>query len=193
MRLACLIAAMLISVPAVAQVSVTERTRTYLIDGRNAAEFAASMTKRGPYSRQHRQRVWATASRTMRYRVTGRRDGKSCRPGAVSVRMTIEYELPRLRDERRVSRAERTRWRRMLKLLTDHERTHGRFYRELAAKTHRTLTRLPGQRDCRRLERLADATVKKMSARNQKRNDDFDRGDRNRYRRMEQIYALRLR
>ena len=40
-------------------IKINEKTKFYRITGKTAAEFAISMSKRGPYSRQHGRRAWA--------------------------------------------------------------------------------------------------------------------------------------
>ena len=170
-------------------VRVSEATRFYAISGRTPADFAAAMSRNGPFSGQHRRRVWATASRTMRYRLDRRRQGGRCRVTRAEVTLKIDYTMPRLRG--RVAGAARTKWNRMYKILNRHERVHGRYYKDLAKQTQAALARIKPQRSCASLDTVAARIVQRLSRKNQALNDRFDRNDRRNYRRMERLYAAR--
>lgn len=174
---------------AVANVTVTERTKTYRVTGTTAAELARSMSKRGPYSKAHQSRAWATAARDLRFQIDRDFTNGRCRVTGAVVRMKITYTLPRLSRTARLSARERARWTRMTGLLEKHERVHGRFYKELASKTHRALLRVKPARTCRALDRSALAEVKRLSAEDTKRNQRFDQRDGRNYRRMNRIFS----
>lgn len=171
-------------------VSVTSSTRYYSIAGRSPAEFASEMSRRGPYSSAHRRRVWATAARTMRYQIERKRQGGRCRVTRAKVWMKIDYTLPKLR-KRGVRASARRSWSQMYKILSSHEKVHGRYYTQLARTTHSSLRRLRPMRSCRSLDVAAAKLVKRLSVQNQAINDRFDRTDQKNYRRMERIYSMR--
>lgn len=175
--------------PAFADVTVTERTKTYRVSGNTAAELARSMSKRGPYSRAHRARSWATAARDLRFQIDREFDNGQCRVTGADVRMKITYTMPRLSRTARLNERELSRWTRMTGLLEKHERVHGRFYRELAGKTHRALLRLKPTRSCSTLDKSALAEVKRLSAQDSERNQRFDRRDRRNYSRMNRLFS----
>lgn len=190
---AAALAAALTSVPTNAasrDVSITSSTRYYTIAGRSPPEFANEMSRRGPYSSQHRRRVWATAARTMRYQIERRRKGGRCRITRAKVWMKIDYTLPKLR-KRGVRASARRSWTKMYKILSSHEKVHGRYYTQLARTTHASLRKLRPARSCRSLDVAAARLVKRLSAQNQAINDRFDRTDQRNYRRMERIYSMR--
>ena len=170
-------------------VQVRQATRYYTIRGRSPAEFASSMSANGPFSGQHRRRVWATASRTMRYQLESQRVNGTCRVKRARVFMTIDYTMPRLRSK--VSTRSRTRWNQMYNILNRHEKVHGRYYKELAKQTQAALRRMRPARSCATLDRKAARIVQRLSIKNQRLNDRFDRTDRKNYRRMERLYAFR--
>ncbi len=172
-----------------AEVKVREKTSFYRITGKSTAEFAQSMSRRGPYSRQHRKRAWATASRDMSYQLTRTKTKNGCRVKAVKVRMKIIYRMPKPRSLSGVSQRERRKWTQLYKLLERHERTHGKFYRRFANETKRKLMRLRPARNCRQLDRKAAAVVKALSEADSLRNDRFDARDSKTYRRVERIYT----
>ncbi len=174
---------------AYAEVTVTERTKTYRVSGDTAAELARSMSKRGPYSRAHRSRSWATAARDLRFQIDRDFKNGQCRVTGADVRMKITYTLPRLSRSTRLNAREKSRWDRMTKLLEKHERVHGRLYRELAGKTHRALLKLKPARNCRALDKDALAEVKRLSAQDSERNQRFDRRDSRNYRRMNRLFS----
>ena len=171
-------------------VSITSATRYYAIAGRSPAEFANEMSRRGPYSAQHRRRVWATAARTMRYQIERKRKGNRCRITRAKVWMKIDYTLPKLRKAG-VRASARRSWSQMYKILSAHEKVHGRYYAQLARTTHASLRKLRAHRSCRSLDAAAARLVKRLSAQNQTINDRFDRTDQANYRRMERIYSMR--
>lgn len=174
---------------AAADLEIREETTHYRITGRTTAEFAVSMSRKGPYSRQHRRRAWATASRNMSYQITRERTERGCRVKRAKVRLKISYHMPKPTTLTRVSRRERTKWAKLYRLLDRHEKTHGRFYREFAKTTQRALRRLKPARTCRQLDRDADRLVKKLSDADSLRNDRFDARDRRTYRRVERIFG----
>ncbi len=184
-------AAILIAVSAVQaqSVKIKERTKFYSITGKTAPEFARAMTKRGPYSRQHRRRAWATAARSMTYQLTRQKTARGCKLVDAAVALKITYNLPKLRNERSLSARQRKKWRKMYALLEKHERVHGRFYKEFARDAHRKLLRLPTGSNCRALDRSAAKLVKRLSAKDSARNDRFDRNDGRNYSRMRRIYT----
>lgn len=170
-------------------VKVKEKTNFYSIRGSGAAEFAESMSRNGPFSFQHRSRAWATASRDMSYQLTHLRSKKRCRVKRARVRMTITYTMPKLKNLKNVSGSERRKWKRMYRLLDQHERVHGAYYRQLASKTQRALRRLKPQKTCKQLERQAKKLVESLSEQDRKRNQKFDARDGKNYRRMVRIYS----
>ena len=170
-------------------VQVRSATKYYSIGGSTPSQFAAQMSARGPFSGQHRKRVWATASRTMRYTLDRQRKGGTCRIARARVFMQINYTMPRLRSK--VSSRNRTRWNQMYKILNSHEKVHGRYYTQLAKKTQAALRNLRPSRSCAALDRKAARIVAKLSKQNQRINDRFDRTDQRNYRRMERLYAFR--
>ncbi len=184
----CLVAFLLSVQLAQAEVMVREKTNFYRITGKTTADFARSMSRRGPYSRQHRRRAWATASRDMSYQLTRTKTKTGCRIKAVKVRMKITYRMPKPASLSGVSRREQRKWARLYKLLERHERTHGKFYRRFANDTKRRLMRLRPARNCRKLDRKAAAVVKELSEADSRRNDRFDARDGKTYRRVERIY-----
>jgi len=170
-------------------VSVTSKTKFYKITGRSAREFAHSMSKKGPYSFQHRRRAWATASRDLTYQLVHQKRGQSCRIKNAKVTVKITYTMPQLRSKRGVSSRELKKWRRMYGLLDKHEKTHGRFFGQLAHRSQKALMRLKPAKTCRKLEKNALVLMKKLSAEDSKKNDRFDARDGRNYSRMTRIYT----
>lgn len=107
----------------------------------------------------------------------------------VRVKMTITYTMPKLSNASRLSKRERRKWNKMYALLNKHERTHGLYYKQLAKKVRSAVRKLKPSRNCRALEKRADAVIKKLSEQNKKRNQHFDDHDDRNYRRMERIYS----
>lgn len=170
-------------------VSITEKTRYYRISGKNAAEFALSMSRKGPYSRQHRRRAWATATRDMTYQLIHRKSKNRCRIKGAKVKLKITYEMPKLSSTKRVSKRQRRKWKNMYNLLNKHERTHGRYYRKFAKQVYASLLKMKPAKTCRALERNAARLVAKLGEDDKKRNQAFDVRDRRNYRNMERLYT----
>ena len=170
-------------------ISIKENTKFYRIRGKSAPEFALSMSKKGPYSRQHGRRAWATATRDMTYQLYHQKSKSRCSIKGVRVRMKITYQMPKLASTRGVSKRHRRNWQRMYALLNKHERTHGLYYKQFAKKVYAQLRRLKSERSCSALERSASKLVARLAKADKKRNVDFDRRDRRNYRTMERIYS----
>lgn len=181
----------LLASPVAAQTNslkISEKTKFYRIAGKTAAEFAISMSRKGPYSRQHRRRAWATATRDMTYQLFHQKSKNRCKVKAVRVKMLITYEMPKLSSTRGVSKRHRSRWTKMYALLNKHERTHGLYYRQFAQKVYASLRKLRPQSSCSKLERNAAAIVAKLGEEDKRRNVRFDNRDRRNYRSMERLY-----
>ncbi len=172
-----------------APIKVNEKNKFYTIQGKTAPEFAVAMSKRGPYSRQHRKRAWATASRDLTYQLVRKRDAKGCKITDVKVELDIVYTLPKLRNERAVSKRHRSKWRRMFNLLSKHEKVHGKLYKQFARNVRREILRMPRASSCRKLDRQAIKIVKTLSEKDSLANDRFDLKDRRNYSLMERIYT----
>ncbi len=167
---------------------ISERNKYYRINGKSAQDFALAMSRKGPYSRQHRRRAWATAGRELSFQLERRKSRGKCAVKRAKVSMEITYTLPKLRSKSRVPKRELKKWRLMLGLLKKHEQTHGRFYRELARKAQKSLRRLPTASSCRQLEQSALQLVRRLSEEDRVRNDRFDERDGRNYRRMSRLY-----
>ena len=168
--------------------SIVEKIEYYSISGKTAAELATSMSNNGPYSRQHRQRAWATARRDMSYQLTRQKFKKNCRVKSARVKMTIIYTMPKPRKIKRVPRRVRQKWAKMYSLLNRHERTHGLYYKQLAKKIHRSLSTMKPASNCRSLNKKAKQLVDIFIKRDTAKNNRFDEKDTRNYRRMERIY-----
>ena len=168
---------------------VSVKTKYYKITGRKAKDFALSMSKRGPYSRQHKRRAWATASRDLSYRLFHQKIRGKCRIKRADVTMKITYTMPKLTTRKGVSSREYKNWRRMYALLDKHEKVHGSYFKQLASKAHKRLNRLRPARNCRQLEKNALNLMKKLSDEDSRRNDRFDAKDTRNYSRMTKIYG----
>ncbi|MGI9366428.1 MAG: DUF922 domain-containing protein [Rhizobiaceae bacterium] len=168
---------------------LSEQTKHYSIKGKTAPQFAASMSRRGPYSRQHGRRAWATATRDMTYQLFHRKSKGTCRVKAVRVKLKTTYVLPKLASKRGVSNQQLKKWNRMYGLLKKHERTHGEFYKQFGRKVYTSLRKMKPARTCRQLDRNAAAIVARLGAEDKRRNVKFDRRDRRNYRSMERLYS----
>jgi len=167
---------------------VTEKTRYYSISGKSAADFAASMSSRGPFSRELRRRVWASATRSLSYRMDYRRSGKTCTNTGARVDMDIIYRMPRLTRRTGIRKSQLRKWRRMYAILLRHEKVHGRYYKQLAKQVHSALARKRTARNCSEIDRWAKETVSKLSAANVRKNLRFETLDRPNFRKMRRIY-----
>ena len=172
-----------------APVKIKEKNKFYSIKGKTAPEFASSMSKRGPYSRQHRKRAWATASRDLTYQLVHSRTSKGCAIKDVIVELDIVYTLPKLRNERTVSKRQRAKWKRMYRLLRNHELTHGKLYKKFAQNVRSGLLGMSRSSSCRKLDKKANKLVSALSAKDSLANDRFDENDRRNYSLMERIYT----
>lgn len=170
-------------------IKITEKTKFYTISGKTASEFAFSMSRRGPYSRAHRARTWATASRDISYQLVRRQTAKDCRIKDVTIRLKISYNMPKPRTLKGVSKKHRSKWARMYRLLDTHEKVHGRYYKQLARDIQRGLLRIGAAPNCRQLDRKASALVEKLSEKDRLKNQRFDQRDRRNYRRMTRLYS----
>jgi len=85
-----------------------------------------------------------------------------CRLTSPSVRLTLEYVLPRWKPPGRVDPADVAEWNRYLERVWEHERGHARNGLAAVRDVQSALTRLPAAPDCRRLESEAHATARRV-------------------------------
>ncbi len=93
--------------------------------------------------------------------------------------MKITYTLPRLENEKRLSRSFRTKWRRVYSILRRHELGHGRNYRLLAKRLKAGFSNLKPQKSCFAIKRAAkqlDKLLHKQDIRRNTRHETRDRG-----------------
>ena len=174
--------------PAQAQkssIKINEKTKYYRIKGKSAAEFALSMRKKGHYSRQHRHRAWATASRDLTYQLHHQKSKNRFKIKGVKVRMKITYEMPKLSSTSGVSkRQRRVIGSACMGCSTSMSVPMACTTNSLPRRVYASLRKLKSQRSCAALERSASKLVAKLGKADKKRNVDFDRRDRRNYRSM---------
>lgn len=170
-------------------VLIREKTKFYTIDGKTAAEFALSMHRNGPYSRQHRRSAWAITDREITFQLVRQKFKNNCRVRDAKIKLEITYTMPKVRSFNGVSKRERRKWRRMYAILNKHERVHGRYYKQLALNARKQLRKLKPARTCFSLDRMARALFRELSEVDRQRNDRFDVRDSRNYRRMERIFS----
>ena len=97
-----------------------------------------------------------------------------CRLTSPTVRLTLEYTLPRWKAPGRVDPAAVTEWNRYLGRLWQHERGHARTGLAAARDIRSALAGLSAAPDCRRLELKANATARRIFDRWDRKNVAYD-------------------
>lgn len=165
--------------------SIKTRTKFYSFRAKKFRQVSRQMLRRGPSFGQNGRRVWAKAKREYDWKLIYARSRGKCSVKRATVRMKITYTLPRLENERRISRRFRSKWKRVYQILHRHELRHGRNYRLLAKKLTRDLRRLKPQRNCFALKRSAQKLDDKLHKWDIRRNRRFERGERGRFTRLQ--------
>lgn len=165
--------------------SIKTRTTHYRIRARKFSDVSRQMLRRGPTLGRNGRRVWATSRRDYDWRLEYLRQRGKCSVKRAIVRMKITYTLPRLENEKRVSRRFRSKWQRVYKILSSHERAHGRNYRTFATHLANALKKMAPQSSCYELRRAGKRLDKKLHRQSTRRNRRFDNRERGRLTRLQ--------
>ena len=173
-------------VPALAaDLSIKTRTKFYSFRAKKFRQVSRQMLRHGPNFGRNGRRVWAKAHREYDWKLTYTKSRGKCAVKHAKVRMKITYTLPRLENEKRVSRRFRSKWKRVFRTLHRHEQTHGRNYKRLAKRLTRELRKLRPQRNCFALRRAAKKLDDKLHKWDIRRNRRFESGERARFTRLQ--------
>ena len=165
--------------------TIKSRTKYYGFRAKKFRQVSRQMLRHGPSFGRNGRRVWAKAKREYVWKLTYHRSSGKCSIKHAQVRMKITYTMPRLENERRVSRRFRSKWKRVYRILQRHEHIHGKNYRQLAKRLTRELRRLKPQRNCFALKRSAQKLDDKLHKLDIRRNRRFESGERARFTRLQ--------
>ncbi|MBZ0161255.1 MAG: DUF922 domain-containing protein [Notoacmeibacter sp.] len=130
-RALALLAALLLALPARAEIRATEVEKTYAIAGATGAELYESIGEHGPAIREGAASAIAYTTFDLKWRRDYRRDGDACVLAAATPFLTITYTLPK--PAGRLPPETAARWRAFIDGIRAHEKAHGAMIRDLVA------------------------------------------------------------
>lgn len=169
------IAALLVLCPALAAAKPVQTTKyTYYTVGGNTAESVyKAMLSKGP--RVNGAKAYAATT------ATTRQDGKlmqsnACKIQDYQLRLDFVIKLPKIRNEKALAPADRTRWRQFAAFLKTHEETHRSIWLECAAEMERKVRSIKAK-TCDEADAKAEALWEQTRAACSKKHDAFDRAE----------------
>jgi predicted secreted Zn-dependent protease len=146
----------------------------YTVTGLNAIDVFKSLSRRGPTVRG----ILAYATTLAQTRQTGQliQKGKSCRLKNFSFQADFVINLPKLRDEAKLTGVSRQNWRAFSSFLRQHEEQHRAIWMQCGRELQQSATRV-NFGDCQSAERAADKMFTAVQASCQKRHQALDTRD----------------
>jgi predicted secreted Zn-dependent protease len=165
--------------------SIKTRTKYYSFRAKRFRDVSRQMLRHGPGIHVNGRRVWALARREYDWHLDYSRVRGRCTVKNAKVRMKITYVMPRMENEKRVSRRFLAKWHRVFRTLLRHEHAHGRNYQLLAKRLKAGLKRLKPAQNCFALNRAGKHLDKRLHQQDLKRNRRLEGRDRGKFTRMQ--------
>ncbi len=162
-----------------ARIIINERDVHYTVEGKSGREIIGNMIRNGPHVPGKRRVVASTEVDVevdeVRVAVRDRR----CVVESATVTVNLTYTYPRWTGGNRASRKLREAWQRYYRELVVHEQTHGRFFKESAAKLEREILNSTGRvfLNCTDFARRATRRLWSLGRQNAQAHRAFDRAE----------------
>lgn len=151
--------------PARAETVITKSFSYFPVGGKTAAELDAELARRGPVMKRNGARHPGATRIKWGGSVTYVRRGARCAVGEATVTLSTQIILPRWKNRRRADPSLALVWDTLSRDIKRHEERHAEIARNHARALERTLTRLPAQADCARMQTRVDrATADAVAA-----------------------------
>lgn len=160
-----------------AEIVVTEKVNHYAVSGVSGRDLGRSMLRGGARTINLRHAIAATTTRfDFTDPVLAVERGR-CVVKAITVRLSIEYQLPKWTGRHKANARLRRSWDAFYAELVRHEQTHGRIAREFARRIERELLRLSGTQafGCSDFGAFSEARFAALSAELRRQQLAFDR------------------
>ncbi len=172
--LVAVVAAMLATTPAHADLTIVEKFEYYDVTGKTALEIRASINRLGPTSKLDGRRYDALEKANVRWRYTYANTRTGCRIATVSVQAEITVTLPRLARARGTPASVVSAFEKYAEKLLAHEKGHVQIERDVARRIEDGIRKLPPQRTCDQLGRTANALGNSLIREGLRLNAEYD-------------------
>ena len=182
---------MLVVGPAQARIIITERSVHYAVEGKTGRAVLVDMIRNGPRVPGKRHVVASTEVDVDVDEVQIALRDRRCVVEDATVRVSLTYTYPRWTGRNRAPRRLRDAWQRYYRELVVHEETHGRIFKEAAAKLEREVLNSTGLafRNCRDFARRATRRLLSLGRQNAQAHRAFDRAEGRRNSRISRLEA----
>ena len=179
--------------PARAETITTKTFSYFAVGGRTAAELDQELAKRGPMMKHSGSRHPGATRIKWGGDVTYVRRGSRCGVGAAQVTLSTQIILPRWKNRKRATASLALIWDTLIADIKRHEERHAEIARSHARGLERTLTRLPPEKDCERMQARVDRATADAVAAHDADQARFDRVEAKNFNaRMMRLLAHRL-
>jgi len=168
--------AALFALPAQAATVANSHYEYYTISGRTLVEIYDSMLKRGPHVDGAKAYASTSATSSQEGKLV---QGKSCSIGDYKLKIDFVIRLPKLRDDAKLTSAERKRFQRFSQFLRQHEETHRSIWLDCAAKLEAKIGKLGGK-TCGEAEKKSEKLWAEMRRSCNQRHQAFDAAEQKR-------------
>ena len=155
--------------------NIKERTTYFMVKGSTFAELDRALGASGPRitSLGGERRAGATQVGFDGH-VTYKPVGSRCGIGNASFSLDLHTTLPRWEPPKRADAETRILWKTLHEDIVTHERHHSVIAKNWLRRIEATVSKLPAERDCPSMERVVNATTRKLLAQHARAQLAFD-------------------
>lgn len=154
----------------------TTRYDYYAISGKTLVDIYDSMLRRGPHVDGAKAYASTSATSSQEGKLVGT---NACRIEDYRLKIDFVIRLPKIKDESRLSSAERSRFQRFSQFLKKHEETHRSIWLECAAKLETKVEKISAK-SCRDAEARSENLWAEMRRSCNQRHQAFDAAEQKR-------------
>lgn len=159
-----------------AKPSQTTRYTYYTVGGDTAVEIYNSMLRKGPKVNGAKAYAATSATTTQDGKLL---QGKSCEVQDYRLKLDFVVKLPKIKNEKVLPAADRSRWQQFSAFLKTHEETHRKIWLDCAADLERQVKSIKAK-SCDDADRKATRLWDKLRANCSKKHEAFDASEQKR-------------
>ena len=170
-----------------AKPKVSTKYTYYKVDGSSARHLYQQMISRGPHVSGERALAATSAETRQRGEFVS---GSRCRVKNYQISIDFTMRLPKVANERKMSKRLRVHWRKFSKFVRRHEERHKQIWIGCAREVERRVRSIRAK-NCTTADREANHIFKSVAAACEKKHDAFDRSEQKRLSRNPLIVAAK--
>ena len=185
------LAAVPLSGPAAAKVTISQKTKYYTIHGSTPKAFFQSLERAAPFFDDGR--ALGVSRLKFNSKVKGVQTATTCRIENPDVRLEVLMTLPRWADEKRADPKLQLFWKIFSAFVRKHEEHHVEIAMKHARMLQQVYSRIPAAPDCKRLKLRLDSAARRILTQHHVQQTKFDAREQARMRRNARTFASRHR